>query len=82
VFRQALRRSPDDAALLYALALSLVRQQQNAKALELFAQAARADAANARYSYGYAIALNDDGHTAAAIETPERAVKTHPDDRD
>ena len=82
LLRKALQRNPDDAVLLHALGLSLVRQKQNEKALGLFASARRIDPANARYAYVYAVALNDAGRTSAAIQTLESAIKAHPYDRD
>ena len=81
VLRQALQRSPDDASLLYALGLSMVRQKRSTEALTLFGKAASMDPGNSRYAYVYAIALNDAGQTPVAIETLERIVKLHPYDR-
>jgi Flp pilus assembly protein TadD len=60
----------------------MVRQHQNAQGLVLLAAAARLDPANARYSYVYAIALDDAGQSNAAIATLERNVAAHPYDRD
>ena len=81
VLRQALQRSPDDASLLYALGLSMVRQKRSTEALTLFGKAASMDPGNSRYAYVYAIALNDAGQAPVAIETLERIVKLHPYDR-
>jgi len=82
LLRAALQRSPDNAVLLHALGLSMVRQKQNEKALGFFAAAWRVEPANARYAYVYAVALNDAGRTNAAIETLLSAIKVHPYDRD
>jgi tetratricopeptide (TPR) repeat protein len=82
LLRKALQRNPDDAVLLYALGLSLVRQKQNEKARGFFAAAWRIEPANARYAYVYAVALNDAGRTDAAIQTLTAAIKAHPYDRD
>ena len=82
LLRKALQRNPGDAVLLHALGLSLVRQNQNEKALGFFAAACRIEPANARYAYVYAIALNDAGQTDAAIRTLTSAIKAHPYDRD
>ena len=82
VLRGVLERSPDDASVLHALGLLMVRQKQGGRALALLKAAARLDPASARYSYVYAIALNDAGQTGAAIETLERSLKLHPYDRD
>jgi Tfp pilus assembly protein PilF len=80
--RKALQRNPNDATLLHALGMSLVRQKQNEKALGFFAAAWRIEPANARYAYVYAVALNDAGRTNAAIQTLASAIRAHPYDRD
>jgi predicted CXXCH cytochrome family protein len=80
--RSALERSPYDASLLHALGLLMVRMKQNAQALDLLAAAAKGDAANARYAYVYAVALNDSGRTAAAINVLEASIAAHPYDQD
>jgi Flp pilus assembly protein TadD len=82
VLRSALKRSPDNAALLHALGLLLVRQKQKAKAIDMLAAAERLDPENARYAYEYALALNDIGRTTAAINVLEASLKAHPYDRD
>ncbi len=82
VLRRALARLPREASLLHALGLSKVRQQQHATALELFAAAVRSNPKVARYSYVYAVALNDAGHTDKAIAVLERSLELHPYDRD
>ena len=82
VLRSALARLPKDAPLLHALGLSKVRQKQNAKALELFAAAVKSDPDSARYSYVYAVALNDAGQTDQAIAVLRRSLELHPYDRD
>ena len=80
--RTALRDSSSDPALLYALGLSMARQGQHAKALDLLASAASGDPRNARYAYVYAVALNEAGQRSAAINTLERSIKSHPYERD
>jgi tetratricopeptide (TPR) repeat protein len=82
VLDEAIVRSPNDASLQYALGLLKVRRQQGQNALDLFATATRLDPGNARYSYVYAVALNDSGQTNAAIEILERNISVHPYDRD
>ena len=82
VLRDAITHSPADASLQHALGLLMVRQHQNAQALVLLAAAARLDPANARYSYVYAIALNDAGQGDTAIGALERNLAAHPYDRD
>src|SRR5262249_50223718 len=82
VLRSALQRSLDDPSLLYALGLLIVRNKHHAEALKLFDAAAHGAPANARYAYVYAVALNDSGQTAAAIDVLEANVNTHPFDQD
>ncbi|MGH7934324.1 MAG: tetratricopeptide repeat protein [Candidatus Binataceae bacterium] len=82
VLRRALLHTPDDASLLYALGLLNVRKKRTARALDLFAAAARLDPSNPRYAYVYAIALNDAGDTKAAINILEGSIRLHPYDRD
>jgi tetratricopeptide (TPR) repeat protein len=82
VLKDSLSRSPDEPSLYEALGLLMVRQKRGARALERLGDAARGAPDNARYSYVYAIALNDAGKTRAAIETLESSIKAHPYDRD
>jgi tetratricopeptide (TPR) repeat protein len=82
VLDEAIVRSPNDASLQYALGLLKVRRQHGQNALDLFATAMRLDPGNARYSYVYAVALNNSGQTNTAIETLERNISVHPYDRD
>ena len=82
VLRQALERSPNEPSLLHALGLLMIRQKQSAQAMDMLASAARLEPANARYSYVYAVALNDSGRTAEAIGVLEENVRMHPFDRD
>jgi predicted Zn-dependent protease len=60
----------------------MVRQKRNSQALDSLAAAARLDPENPRYSYVYAVALNDFGQTSGAIETLKRNILMHPYDRD
>jgi predicted CXXCH cytochrome family protein len=82
VLRGVLKRSPDDASVLHALGLLMVRQKQDQNALALFAAAARIDPSNARYAYVYAIALHDSGQGEQAIHILEHNVSVHAYDRD
>jgi len=82
VLSSALKRSPDNGSLLHALGLLMVRRKQIPKALALLGESARLVPANARYAYVYAVALNDNGRTAAAINVLEESIKVHPYDRD
>jgi len=82
VLDDAISHSPNDASLEHALGLLMVRQKRDPQGLDLLAAAARNDPANARYAYVYAVALNDAGHTNAAIVELEGSIKAHPYDRD
>jgi len=82
VLREAMAHAPDDASLPYALGLLEIRQNHRAQALGLLAAAARMAPSNPRYAYVYAISLNDNGATKAAIDTLERSLKLNPYDRD
>lgn len=82
VLREAIARSPADAALEHSLGLALVRSGHAPEALAHLASASRLDPASARFGYVYAIALSDVGRTNDAIGELERAVAVHPYDRD
>ncbi len=82
VLDYAIGRSPNEASLRYALGLLMVRQKRNSQGLDFLAAAARLDPENPRYSYVYAVALNDSGQTSGAIETLKRNILMHPYDRD
>ena len=82
VLKNALSRSPNDASLEHALGLLMAREKRRAEALKLLGAAARDEPGNARYSYVYAVALNDSGQTNDAIEALERSIDEHPYDRD
>jgi tetratricopeptide (TPR) repeat protein len=82
VLRGAIVRSPDDASLQYALGLALIRRGKKPEALGYLATAARLDPANARFTYVYAVALNDAGQTEKALDVLESDIAQHPYDRD
>ncbi len=82
ILRSALKQSPSNVALLHALGLAMVRQGQKVQALDLLAAAAHGAPSSARYSYVYAVALNDSGKQRAAIEVLKASLAVHPYDRD
>jgi tetratricopeptide (TPR) repeat protein/ssDNA-binding Zn-finger/Zn-ribbon topoisomerase 1 len=82
VLREAIVRLPNDASLEHALGLLLVRERHGPEALEHLAAAARLDPANARFAYVYAVALNDAGRNAQALDVLEDDVVRHPYDCD
>jgi tetratricopeptide (TPR) repeat protein len=82
VLAEALRRSPGNAALMYALGLLRVREQRMVEALDLLEAAARGAPENARYGYVHAVALNSQGSRREAIAELEDLVRRHPNDRE
>lgn len=66
--RAALKAQPADAALHFALGLSLARQQRLAEALVELRQATRAAPDQARYAYVYGVALHSSGAQDAGID--------------
>ena len=66
--RAALHVHPAEAALHFALGLSLARQQRLADALVELRQATRAAPDQARYAYVYGVALHSSGAQAAGID--------------
>jgi len=82
LLRQGLKADPQNASLLHALGLAMVRQKRGAEALELLGAAARQDPSNARYTYVYAIALNGARQPNAAIEVLTNELILQPYDRD
>jgi predicted CXXCH cytochrome family protein len=82
VLADALRRSPQNAAVLHAMGLYLVRAKRRAEALHDLEHAARLAPENARFGYVYAVALQDAGESDAAISELQQVLKHHPYDRD
>jgi tetratricopeptide (TPR) repeat protein len=82
VLRTAITRVPGSAALEHALGLLEVRQGNKKEALEHLAAAARMDPGNARDAYVYALALDDAGRSATAIDALRAALEKHPYDRE
>ena len=80
--RQALRTSPQNLDVHYALGLSLVRQHRMADALTELRKAATLGPQTARYRYVYAVALYGAGQRIQAIKELESALKQHPYDRE
>ncbi|MDX1561486.1 MAG: multiheme c-type cytochrome [Gammaproteobacteria bacterium] len=71
VLRDGLTASPDDAAIVYALALALVRADRLDEALAAFERAAELGAGEPRYRYAVALARNDVGDNATALSLLE-----------
>ncbi len=78
----ALRVAPDSANTSHAYGLFLVRSGQQNEALEHFAKAIRQEDANPRYVYVYAVALDSQGRTEAAMKVIGEAGKRWPNNLD
>jgi tetratricopeptide (TPR) repeat protein len=82
LLRDAIARSPDMAAVHYALGLNLVRKGNHEAAMKFLEEAARLEPANARYAYVYGVGLHSTGKRQEAIDYMEGALKENPFDRD
>ena len=80
--RVAITTSPRDAALHYALGLTLTRLKQTDAALAELSRAAELEPARARYSYVYAVALQSSGRREEALSVLKNALAKHLNDRD
>ena len=77
-----MKAAPDNADVMHALGLLLVREKKVDEALILLKGAAERAPENARYAYVYGVALNTTGQTSKAIAVLESTQKRHPYDRD
>ncbi len=82
VLRAALRRVREQADVLHAYGLLLVRHQRYAEATKHLGHAARLRPENSRYSYVYALALQKIGDTSNAVTTLIAAHDRDPNNRD
>lgn len=82
VLREGIELDPNAAALRHSLGLLLVRQERQEEGLNELRQAAELDAANARYLYVYAVALNSLGQAGAAVDLLTRGKDSFPADFD
>ena len=82
VLRGALRTVPEQADILHAYGLLLVRHQRYAEAVKHLGDAAGLRPDNARYSYAYALALQKIGNTRRASTVLIDAHDRHPNNRD
>jgi tetratricopeptide (TPR) repeat protein len=80
--RKGLAAVPDNADLLYALGLSVYRQQRPADAVDLLGKAAKAAPQVPRYPFAYALALEAQGKQAEALRVIDTALVRHPDNRE
>jgi predicted CXXCH cytochrome family protein len=82
VLRAALKISPDQADMLHAYGLLLIRHQRYSEAVKQLRRAAESQPDNARYSYIYALALQKVGDVDSALVSLKAAHGRHPNDRD
>ncbi len=82
VLRDALVINADQAELLHALGLSLVRQKRSDDALPMLLKAAQLAPDAPRFSYVAAVALHGSGKPNEAIAMLKGALARHPYDRD
>ncbi len=79
LLRDAVKRTPNEAALQEALALSLVRQKRKPEALQVLARAQTLPSATSHTSYLYAVSLADAGRAREAIAVLEAASRKRGD---
>ncbi len=80
--RRGLSVAPDDSGLLYALGLSLHRQQRTGEATDALRRAAQRSPDIPRYPFAYALALEAQSRIPDALTVIDAALERHPDDRD
>ena len=76
LLHQAVQFAPEAGATNYSYALALVRQQQTQTALDYFEAAYRADDSQPGYAYAYAIALDAESRTHAAVQVLREAGRS------
>jgi Flp pilus assembly protein TadD len=81
VLWEAIKAMPNDADVMHALGLLLVREKRVDESLTWLMRAAERAPENARYAYVYGIALNSTGQTDKALDVLTSAQKQHPYDR-
>ena len=82
LLQQGLAHAPKDAALHYALGLTLVRLGERPAAVSALERAVQLAPGEPRYTYVYAVALNSTGRAREAIAVLERAAQRWPANRD
>jgi tetratricopeptide (TPR) repeat protein len=82
ILRQGLKADPRSAALHHTVGLALTRQKARDVALEEFKTAVQLAPNDGRFAYVFAVALNDSGKQADALNVLKTALKANPYDRD
>jgi predicted CXXCH cytochrome family protein len=77
---EGLRIAPDNASLLHAKGLALVRLKRQQEALSWLKRASDADPGNARFAYVYGVALSSAGQGEQAKKVLEKALQGAPYD--
>ncbi|MEJ2230130.1 MAG: tetratricopeptide repeat protein, partial [Nitrospirales bacterium] len=78
--RKAITLVPENANVLHALGLLLVRIGKRDEALGMFEQAAKFGPENSRHGYVYAVALSSAGKNKQALKVLEDTYQRHPND--
>ena len=82
VLTRAIEGPHPDAALYYALGLTLTRDKRTDDALSEFRRALELEPDRSRYAYVYAVALHSSGHGEEAMKVLKDNLARHADDRD
>ena len=77
---EGLRVTPNNASLLHAKGLTLVRVNRQQEALDWLRRASDADPGNARFAYVYGVALNSAGQGEQARKVLQKALQASPYD--
>ena len=75
---EGLRATPNNASLLHAKGLALVRANHQQEALDWLRRASEADSGSARFAYVYGVALNSAGQGRAGQEVLAKALQASP----
>jgi tetratricopeptide (TPR) repeat protein len=78
--RKALTLAPDNADVLHALGLLLVRGGKKDEALGMFERSAKFGPENPRHGYVYAVALSSVGKNQQALSVLEKTRQRHPNE--
>jgi len=78
--RALIERVPNSGSAHYALGLTLVREKRYPEALSELERAAALAPDETRFTYVYAVALNDTGRPTDALKELRAALARHPDD--
>ena len=82
MLKTAIGLSRPDAALHYALGLTLIRQRRPDDALPEFRIATQLEPDRSRYAYVYAVALHSSGQIDESLKVLKENLARHTDDRE